>query len=127
MHRKPLEFASVARRMSWAAHRETTRPEDIAYCLMGIFSVNMPMLYGKGGEKAFLCLQEDIMKQSDDQTIFAWVDREASKFSLRGLLATPPSQFAGCHNISPLPRLGAAPAIFDDKQGPPDRAARYPA
>lgn len=101
MHRKPLGSISVARRMAWVAHRETTRPEDIAYCLMGVFSVNMPMLYGEGGEKAFLRLQEEIMKQSDDQTIFAWVDRDAPKTSLHGLLATSPSHFAGCHNIFP--------------------------
>ncbi|BDD63897.1 hypothetical protein MPDQ_003945 [Monascus purpureus] len=100
MHRRPLGSASIARRMSWAAHRETTRPEDIAYCLMGIFSVNMPMLYGEG-EKAFRRLQEEIMKQSDDQSIFAWVDREASPTSLHGLLATSPSQFAGCNDILP--------------------------
>ncbi|KAE8365217.1 HET-domain-containing protein [Aspergillus caelatus] len=53
---------SIAQRMSWAARRQTTRPEDMAYCLMGIFSVNMPMLYGEGGGKAFLRLQEEIMK-----------------------------------------------------------------
>jgi hypothetical protein len=29
---------------------------------MGIFSVNMPMLYGEGGDRAFLRLQEEIMK-----------------------------------------------------------------
>ncbi|KAK9439758.1 uncharacterized protein VB005_07917 [Metarhizium brunneum] len=39
---------SAAMRMSWAAFRQTTRPEDIAYCLMGIFNINMPALYGEG-------------------------------------------------------------------------------
>lgn len=53
---KPLTSASVAKRMSWAARRETSRPEDIAYCLMGLFQVNMPMLYGEG-DKAFIRLQ----------------------------------------------------------------------
>jgi hypothetical protein len=47
-----LESASVAQRMSWASKRETTMVEDLAYCLMGIFGVNMPMLYGEG-ERAF--------------------------------------------------------------------------
>jgi hypothetical protein len=47
---------SVAMRMSWAADRETTRIEDLAYCLLGIFGVNMPLLYGEG-KKAFLRLQ----------------------------------------------------------------------
>jgi hypothetical protein len=72
-----LERASLAKRMSWAAFRETKRPEDYAYCLIGLFSVNMPMLYGEGGERAFQRLQEEIMKQSDDQLLFAWVDEKA--------------------------------------------------
>src|ERR1700712_3631277 len=40
-----LEGTSIAQRMSWASRRQTTRPEDIAYCLMGIFDINMPLLY----------------------------------------------------------------------------------
>jgi hypothetical protein len=67
-----LHLASVAQKMSWVARRETTRDEDIAYCLLGLFSVNMPLLYGEG-TRAFMRLQEEIMKISDDQTIFAWM------------------------------------------------------
>ncbi|KAK8088404.1 hypothetical protein PG997_003365 [Apiospora hydei] len=48
LHRKPLSSAHVARRMSWAAERLTTRAEDAAYSLMGIFDINMPLLYGEG-------------------------------------------------------------------------------
>src|SRR5579871_6642511 len=70
-----LESASVAQRMSWASKRETTRVEDLAYCLMGIFGVNMPMLYGEG-ERAFIRLQEEIMKVSDDHSLFAWKSDE---------------------------------------------------
>jgi hypothetical protein len=62
---------SIAQRMSWAAKRKTTRVEDIAYCLMGIFRVNMPTLYGEG-EQAFIRLQHEILKSSDDHTLFAW-------------------------------------------------------
>jgi hypothetical protein len=43
----PQEY-NVAVRMSWAAKRQTTRLEDEAYCLIGLFDVNMPMLYGEG-------------------------------------------------------------------------------
>ncbi|KAH7304359.1 heterokaryon incompatibility protein-domain-containing protein [Rhexocercosporidium sp. MPI-PUGE-AT-0058] len=67
----PMKRFSVAERMSWAAKRETTRSEDMAYCLMGIFDVNMPLLYGERMKKAFIRLQEEIMKSSDDQSIFA--------------------------------------------------------
>ncbi|RGP67940.1 heterokaryon incompatibility [Fusarium sporotrichioides] len=45
--RDKLSTASVAERMSWMNKRETTRPEDVAYCLLGIFDINMPMLYGE--------------------------------------------------------------------------------
>ncbi len=42
-----LDDFSVVRRMSWASHRETTRVEDQTYSLMGIFSVNIPTIYGR--------------------------------------------------------------------------------
>lgn len=44
---------SVAKKLSWSAHRQTTRPEDRAYSLMGIFSVNMPIIYEKVGDRHF--------------------------------------------------------------------------
>ncbi|ORY68186.1 heterokaryon incompatibility protein-domain-containing protein, partial [Pseudomassariella vexata] len=66
----PDDF-SVAKRMSWAANRQCTRVEDEAYSLMGLFNVNMPLLYGEG-KRAFMRLQEEILKDTDDQTLFAW-------------------------------------------------------
>ncbi|QYS98748.1 ANK_REP_REGION domain-containing protein [Trichoderma simmonsii] len=67
-----LHTASVAQRMSWAAHRDTKRKEDLAYCLLGIFNITMPMIYGEGGEQAFFRLQEQIMKVTRDDSILAW-------------------------------------------------------
>jgi hypothetical protein len=66
---------SIANRMSWAAKRQTTRPEDRAYCLLGLFDVNIPMLYGEGGLKAFYRLQEAILKTSVDHSILVWKSR----------------------------------------------------
>ncbi|KAK2473493.1 hypothetical protein H9L39_15668 [Fusarium oxysporum f. sp. albedinis] len=66
-----LETTSIAQRMSWAADRVTTRKEDGAYSLMGIFGINMPLLYGEG-DKAFYRLQEEIMGVPDDHSLFAW-------------------------------------------------------
>ncbi|KAI1265851.1 HET-domain-containing protein [Xylariaceae sp. FL1019] len=60
--KKPLRSLTIAQRMSWAADRETTRTEDIAYSLLGIFDVNMPLLYGEG-RKAYTRLLEEICKQ----------------------------------------------------------------
>ncbi|KAF9892052.1 hypothetical protein FE257_002458 [Aspergillus nanangensis] len=97
-----LQEFSIAKRMSWAAGRETTRREDIAYCLMGIFNVNMPLLYGEG-EKAFIRLQEEIMKDSDDQTIFVWENEEISSDRPSGLLARSPADFENSRDIVPFP------------------------
>jgi hypothetical protein len=68
--RRPQDV-SIARRMSWASGRNTTRVEDEAYCLLGIFGVNMPLLYGEG-RRAFIRLQEEILKESSDYTLFLW-------------------------------------------------------
>ncbi|KAG8527285.1 uncharacterized protein KY384_008029 [Bacidia gigantensis] len=69
-----LQDASAAMKMSWASKRETSRVEDIAYCLLGLFNVNMPLLYGEG-ERAFQRLQHEIIGRSSDESIFAWTDR----------------------------------------------------
>ena len=66
-----LETASAARKMSWASRRKTSRVEDIAYCLLGIFDVNMPLIYGEG-RRAFQRLQEAIILKTHDQSLFAW-------------------------------------------------------
>lgn len=69
---KDLRHASVAQKMSWAALRQTSRLEDIAYCLLGLFDINMPMIYGEG-HRAFIRLQEAIMTLiPDDHSLFAW-------------------------------------------------------
>lgn len=65
---------------------------------MGIFNVNMPLLYGEG-EKAFLRLQEEIMKSSDDESIFAWVDPCAQDEEPHGLLAKSPAHFSKSSEI----------------------------
>jgi hypothetical protein len=63
---RPVSQFSVEERMSWAKNRETTREEDRAYCLMGIFNICLPVLYGEGVENAFKRLQEGIEKASDE-------------------------------------------------------------
>lgn len=85
---------SVAQRMSWAAERTTTRTEDRAYSLLGIFGVNMPLLYGEGN-RAFFRLQEEIMKMTDDLSLFAWAGTEAQEVQVGSLLVESPSAFLG--------------------------------
>lgn len=68
---------------------------DIAYCLMGLFDVNMPLLYGEGN-KAFLRLQEEIMKLLTDHTLFVWsAPKDGNNFIDCGLLAPRPEYFTG--------------------------------
>ena len=90
-----LGAACSAEKMSWAASRTTTRKEDIAYCLLGIFDVNMPLLYGEG-EKAFVRLQEEILRQSGDLSIFAWGYNVPMVYETCGIFAHSPVDFIGC-------------------------------
>lgn len=101
----PLQL-SVSARMAWASRRQTTRREDVAYCLMGLFQVNMPLLYGEGS-RAFRRLQEAILQQTDDQSLFAWnsADDIEDEDALSSLLAKSPAQFAYAGDIQPLPPL----------------------
>ncbi|KAI1184382.1 heterokaryon incompatibility protein-domain-containing protein [Nemania serpens] len=92
-----LRSIPVARRMSWASKRQTTRIEDLAYCLFGIFDVNMPLIYGEG-RKAFMRLQEEIAKDSCDLSLFAWQQQDISP-SYRGILAQSVTEFSHCREI----------------------------
>jgi hypothetical protein len=122
----------VARKMSWASRRETTRVEDRSYCLMGLFGINMPTLYGEGNN-AFLRLQLEILSSTDDESIFAWATPkksdgeslkkskttshnpseetilvrkgEAQRGEMGGLLAGSPSDFVDCGDarLAPIP------------------------
>ncbi|KAM0277626.1 hypothetical protein ACHAQH_005654 [Verticillium albo-atrum] len=84
---------AVAARMRWAAHRDTTREEDIAYCLLGLFAINMPLLYGEGKE-AFQRLQGEIVKRYPaDQSILAWIEDDEATNETTGLFAKSPSDF----------------------------------
>jgi hypothetical protein len=100
---RDIRTASISARMSWASGRETTREEDVAYSLLGIFGVSMPALYGEGGHQAFIRLQEEIIKKSDDQTILAWSRDSKGDLNLgfSGALASEPADFASCGHFIP--------------------------
>ena len=87
---KALRQACVAQRMFWASRRKTTREEDRAYSLMGLFDINMPILYGEGLEKAFTRLQHEIMLKSPDQSILMWYKTGETSYRL---LAESPDYF----------------------------------
>ncbi|KAH9856279.1 heterokaryon incompatibility protein-domain-containing protein [Lenzites betulinus] len=108
---RSLHQVSVARRMSWAASRKTSRVEDEAYSVMGLFDVSMPTIYGEGRD-AFRRLQEEIMKRIPDHSLFAWGDRFPltpvpatplvhRKNAASSLLASSPSEFKDSAYMTP--------------------------
>ncbi|KAI1856286.1 hypothetical protein JX265_011798 [Neoarthrinium moseri] len=92
-----LRDSSVAQRMSWAAKRITKRKEDMAYCLLGIFDISMPMIYGEG-DRAFFRLQEYILRHIRDDSILAW-GFNVENIKSTGALARSPSDFLACGTI----------------------------
>jgi hypothetical protein len=86
-HSTPLSSVPVAERISWASQRDTTREEDIAYSLLGILDVNMPLLYGEGGARAFQRLQEHSLVVNEDYTLLLW-----DFLSVSDTVVTPPAR-----------------------------------
>lgn len=105
--------------MSWASRRDVTRREDEAYCLLGIFAVNMPLIYGEGNQ-AFIRLQEEMIKKFDDHTLFAWRESSAaSETSLqhtrRAPLAIAASEFIDSRTIQRAYVMNSFPYIMTNK------------
>ncbi|KAK4207529.1 HET-domain-containing protein, partial [Rhypophila decipiens] len=104
LYTQSLSSISVAQRLSWASSRKTTRPEDTAYSLLGLFSVHMPLLYGEGGTRAFIRLQEEIIKETNDLSLFAWkippsLAEQPDTSRYWGVLSPTPAYFASSHDI----------------------------
>ncbi|KAI0012033.1 HET-domain-containing protein [Xylariaceae sp. FL0662B] len=97
-----LNATPAALKLSWMSERVTTREEDMAYCLLGLVGVKMPLLYGEGS-RAFGRLQEEIIKVSTDLSVLAygfglpWI--YLPYYPLRdGVLAESPVLFRGFGN-----------------------------
>jgi hypothetical protein len=55
-----LSSFGISERLAWVEKRETTRKEDKAYSLLGLFSIHMPLIYGEGETEAFRRLRKEI-------------------------------------------------------------------
>ncbi|KAK5659952.1 hypothetical protein OQA88_13417 [Cercophora sp. LCS_1] len=102
--RDALSNISLGRRISWAARRESLRPEDVAYSLAGICGIGgqFPPRYGEGGQVAFQRLLEALLRRSTDLSLLAWVRQQDTGrvekgdkaiSSLTGILAKSPAEF----------------------------------
>ena len=86
---------NIRQRLAWASQRQTTRIEDIAYSLIGLLNLTMPIAYGEG-RRSFYRLQEAIIRNSNDRSLFIWFGRSAIQSSV---LAFSPSCFASPCNV----------------------------
>ena len=101
-HMTNPQSASIAAKMSWASKRQTSRVEDVAYSLLGIFDLTMPLLYGEGNN-AFKRLQyELIAARSDDESIYAWTHNVPGP---SGMLAHSPIAFTDSGDITEFVNL----------------------
>jgi len=62
----------VWEKMAWAANRKTTRIEDVAYSLMGIFDISMTVIYGEG-RQAFTRFMAELIHKCKEWQILVWV------------------------------------------------------
>lgn len=111
-----LEEVPVARKMSWASNRHTTRVEDTAYSLFGIFGLNLPLLYGEG-ERAFIRLQEEIIRNSHDLSFLAWSTPSMDKSLHCGVLAPHPQCFRDSGHLAPIKGIGRVTQFTSTKRG----------
>jgi len=109
------DYYSVAERMSWASKRVCTRIEDVAYCLLGLFDINMPLLYGEE-ERAFIRLQEEIIRTIDDHSIYAWTIPKDYYYWHNTTRASTTAQHNNI-NWSFHPMLAPSPRLFEHGGG----------
>ena len=111
----------IARKMAWAAKRETTRIEDVAYCLFGLFGVNLPLLYGEG-DRAFIRLQEEVAKNSNDLSLLGWklpIDESFTSLArcCCGVLAQHPRDFERSADLSLINDIKFSPDFTMTNKG----------
>jgi hypothetical protein len=87
----------IRQRMVWAYRRKTTRIEDLAYCLIGIFRIGLSIAYGEG-HLAFHRLQMEIMERNDDKSLFVW---KGEPSAYNSMFAAAPACFVPTRGSSP--------------------------
>ncbi|KAI0704765.1 heterokaryon incompatibility protein-domain-containing protein, partial [Earliella scabrosa] len=135
-HKILYYVASVSERMQWASKRRTTRIEDEAYCLLGLFNISMPTIYGEGRE-AFQRLQQEIIKTTADTSLFAWnlplalnaawsldPDHDSILDEHLPLLASSPAEFLKTVYYSPRLDEPATPYLPSQWKTDPEDASR---
>jgi hypothetical protein len=99
-HSRHIQSFNAAEKLSWVSHRRVTREEDESYSLLGLFGINMPLLYGEGRQKAFIRLQEAIYRETSDTSLFFF--RTTAPEGDHPLLADSPGRFCSQTDCSSL-------------------------
>ncbi|OAA72207.1 HET domain protein [Cordyceps fumosorosea ARSEF 2679] len=108
----PLPDVALAARIAWSAGREATREEDKVYALIALTGATLRVRYGEGVTRAFLRLQEELLRDTRDSSLLAW--RSGRGGEARGLLARSPEEFghfAPAGSEAPVER----PWLFEGK------------
>jgi hypothetical protein len=78
---QPLSTFTIEERFHWANQRYTTEDEDKAYCLLGIFEIFLPLIYGEGESNAMRRLKREIedltghqLQLNSGEIIFSYSD-----------------------------------------------------
>ncbi|CAH0003182.1 unnamed protein product [Clonostachys byssicola] len=74
----PLSKFSAHDRCAWMNGRDTARPEDQAYALLGIVDAYLPLMYGCGKDKAMFELHESIYAREKQNISIVQVDEYLS-------------------------------------------------
>ncbi|KAH7240517.1 heterokaryon incompatibility protein-domain-containing protein [Fusarium solani] len=119
-----LRRFSIAQKMSWASQRKTSRKEDEAYCLLGIFNINMPLIYGEG-VNAFRRLLSEILKKHEDYSFLLWTTAAAYLHDSFPPVALKP-EFFQRHGLSTWNGETCAYQEIKFARGLPDLASRNP-
>jgi hypothetical protein len=69
LHGRKLSDFSIEERLLWAEKRQTTKEEDKAYCLLGIFDVFLPLLYGEGQLNAIRRLNKEVRESMSTESL----------------------------------------------------------
>ncbi|KAF8430779.1 hypothetical protein L210DRAFT_3730379, partial [Boletus edulis BED1] len=97
-------LGSIREKLRLASTRRTTRVEDAAYSLLGIFSaIGIPPMYGEGEEASLGRLLANVLTRSGDASILAWTG-ESSRFN--SCLPARISVFSRSHLLPPIPDSG---------------------
>ncbi|KAL4259876.1 hypothetical protein AB1N83_011542 [Pleurotus pulmonarius] len=94
----------------WVSERETSRAEDMSYCLLGLLDIQMPIAYGEGAERAFFRLQVECTRFVEDRSLFLW---NGPRSRWNSMFAGVPSAFKDFPKDLGDPRSLSSNCIFE--------------